>query len=252
MSVGMNFMHRPPEYSVAFGKADHSAHGATTPLSLSLFLSLPRLSVPFFLSWRQLSWHVCISLSQASVWGWYACVNSISHFAMAHGAYQHPQQMEINHLSAGAPSTGGGEARHLPRVPSRPSIGAHLAIVTQEMEQLNWRAVGLVWGVPARKYRGFLEALSTFDVLCLVSRIRGNSVSVEFPIYRSFIHFWGIWRMKLNYFSHLFPWSLACQLMFFIYEGRILLKVAIVWFSEDIPVSWYYTVTVIIINYKQT
>lgn len=111
---------------------------------------------------------------------------------MAHGAYQHPQQMEINHLSAGAPSTGDGEARHLPRVPSRPSIGTHLAIVTQEMEQLNWRAVGLVWCVPARKYRGFLEAVSAFDVLCLVSRIRGNSVSVEFPIYRSFINFWGI------------------------------------------------------------
>ncbi|TNN76509.1 hypothetical protein EYF80_013374 [Liparis tanakae] len=41
-------------------------------------------------------------------------------------------------------SAGGGEPRHLPRVPSRPSIGTHLAIVTQEMEQLNWRAPGLV------------------------------------------------------------------------------------------------------------
>lgn len=47
LSLGMNFMHRSPEYTVAFGKADHLPHGATTPLYVSVSFS-PCLSVSLF------------------------------------------------------------------------------------------------------------------------------------------------------------------------------------------------------------
>lgn len=112
-------MLRSPECSVAFGSP-------SVPLSLS---PPPPMSICLCLSLTCL--HYSLSL------------NSISPSATAQRTYQPPQQMEIKPpVSRAAPQAAESGATR-PASQSRPAIGTHLAIVKQEMEQLNWRAAGL-------------------------------------------------------------------------------------------------------------
>ncbi len=88
-------------------------------------------------------------------------------------------------------------------------MGTHLAIVTQEMEQLKWRALGLVWCVPQRKYTGFLKALSAFDALCLASRIRGCSVSMDYQFTQVLIISGILYKIKFD--CHICTFDLFLQ-----------------------------------------
>lgn len=103
MSVGMIFKRRSPECSVASGRAHHLAYGVTTSLC-HVFFSFFFLTIPSFSSMTGLL--TCLHNSQPGY-----CLQQLIclyelYFlflffppAMAQRAHQHPQQMEISHLS---------------------------------------------------------------------------------------------------------------------------------------------------------
>lgn len=126
MSLGMSFMHHSLECSIAFGYADHLARRAVTLLSpLPQCLSIALVD-------NSLVDMFCISLAQANVYRWYE-----EHFPI-------PQVYQTARANRNNATVNWPLRLLLPSSHLGPSIGAHSAIVTREMEQLNWRALGLL------------------------------------------------------------------------------------------------------------